>query len=765
MSSPKSIHDSGVEHVDGTAVYVADIHAGPKMLVGLAVYSPHAHARITHRNGDVAANMPGIRGVYFANDIPGDNHIGPILHDEPLLAEELVECTGQAVAFILGESEEACRLAAAHVTITYEALPAILEIREAVRQGSFLTTPHTIQRGNIEQALHNAPIQIQGEAHNGAQNHFYLETQAAVSYPEEQGRIRVLSSTQHPTEMQRMVASVLGLPQSYVICDVPRMGGGFGGKESQSTNYGCLAALGTHLTGCPVKVVLDRDQDMRMTGNRHPFWSKYHAAFDEQGHILGLQVDIYSDGGWVSDLSTAIMDRALFHLDNAYYIPTVRFVGQVCKTNLPSNTAFRGFGGPQGIVVIEKIMNEAAERLGLDPAELRRRNFYGPQTGIKAPYGQVLNEIRLTRIYDELMQSSDYVQRRAEIDTFNQSQRFVKRGIGFQPVKFGISFTNSLLNQAGALLLVYADGTVQMNHGGTEMGQGLHTKMRAVCAQHLGIPAEHVRIMTTSTEKVPNTSPTAASSGSDLNGQAVRIACDTLKERMIPIAANMLDASPDETWVFKNGMVYTEAKPDQGISFSELAKNCWLQRVSLSATGFYATPGIAYDRDKGQGTPFFYYAYGASVLEVEVNTLTGEHRLRRVDILHDVGNPLIPEIDKGQVEGAFVQGLGWLTCEEVLYGDEGQLLTHGPSTYKIPAAGDIPVVFNVDLLDRAPQPEVIGGSKAVGEPPFMHGIAVVTALRHAISACHKPGTPIKLGLPATPESILRAIEGEPLLRF
>ena len=765
MSSLKSVHDSGIEHVDGTAVYVADIDAGVKMLVGLAVYSPHAHARIVSRNGAEAAAMPGIRGVYFAKDIPGDNHIGPIVHDEPLLAEDIVECTGQAVAFILGDTAEACRLAAEKVEIVYDLLPAILDIREAVRQSSFLTTPHTIQRGEIDTVLNTAPIQIRGEAHNGAQNHFYLETQAAVSYPEEQGRIRVLSSTQHPTEMQRMVASVLGLPQSDVICDVPRMGGGFGGKESQSTNYGCLAALGTHITGCPVKVVLDRDQDMRMTGNRHPFWSKYQAAFDTDGRILGLQVDIYSDGGWVSDLSTAIMDRALFHLDNAYYIPSVRFVGQVCKTNLPSNTAFRGFGGPQGIVVIEKIMNEAADQLSMDPAELRRRNFYGPQTGITAPYGQTLNEIRLTRIYDELMQTSNYAQRRADIETFNKANRFVKRGIGFQPVKFGISFTNSLLNQAGALLLVYADGTVQMNHGGTEMGQGLHTKMRSVCAQHLGILPEQVRIMRTSTEKVPNTSPTAASSGSDLNGQAVRIACDTLKERMIPIAAGLLNADQEDSFIFQDGVVHIEEHPTRRISFAEVAKACWLQRVSLSATGFYATPGIAYDRDKGQGTPFFYFAYGASVLEVEVHTLTGEHRLRRVDILHDVGNPLIPEIDKGQVEGAFVQGLGWLTCEEVLYAEDGRLLTHGPSTYKIPAAGDIPTEFNVDLLQRAPQPNVIGGSKAVGEPPFMHGITVVTALHHAISACHEPGTSFELGLPATPESILRAIEGERLLRF
>ena len=761
--SPRSVHESGVEHANGSAVYVADLPVPKGTLVGRVVMSPYAHAKIIHRSAEAARNVPGVEAIYFADDIPGDNHIGPILHDEPIV-EDRVEATGQAVALVVGHSAEACRLAAEQVIVEYEPLPPILTIREAVAAQSFLTTPHRIRRGDVDAALDSAHLRFQGEAHNGAQNHFYLETQAAFCIPEEQGRFRILSSTQHPTEMQRMAASVLGIPQHEVICDVPRMGGGFGGKESQSTNWGCLAAVASYYTKKPVKIVLDRDEDMRMTGNRHPFWSRYEAGFDKNGKITALKVEIYSDGGWVSDLSTAIMDRALFHLDNAYFIPHLDFVGQVCKTNLPSNTAFRGFGGPQGMVVIEEVFNQAAAKLGIEPAALRKRNFYGPDTGTEAPYGQSLNHIRLERIFDELMQSSDYEVRRTEIERFNAEHKYVKRGIGFQPVKFGISFTNAMLNQAGALVLIYADGSVQLNHGGTEMGQGLHTKMRSVCSSVLGQELSHIRVMRTSTEKVPNTSPTAASSGSDLNGQAVRVACETIKGRMIPVAAQLLGAEPDNDWVFENGRIYAASSPAQSVAFAEVAKQCWIQRVSLSSTGFYATPGIAYDRDAGQGTPFFYYAYGASVVEVEVNTLTGEHRMTRADILHDVGNPLIPAIDKGQVEGAFVQGLGWLTCEEVLYADDGRLITHGPSTYKIPAAGDIPLEFNVNLLQRAEQPGVIGGSKAVGEPPFMLGIGVLTALRHAISSARTDdGTPLELGVPATPEAILRAIENQPLL--
>ena len=753
-------HESGVEHANGKAVYVADIPVPEGTLVGYILCSPHAHARILRTDASRARKHPGIQTILFAQDIPGDNAIGPIVHDEPILASDRVEFVGQAVALIVGKDIATCRAAAAHIEVEYESLEACLSIEEAIKQEAYLTDPHIIARGDVEQALTDAPLRRAGEAWNGAQNHFYLETQAAFAIPEEQGQIRVLSSTQHPTEMQRMVAHVLGVPHHMIICDVPRMGGGFGGKESQSTNFGCLAALAAQYTGCPVKICLERDQDMQMTGNRHPFWSRYDVGFDETGKILAFKVDIFSDGGWVSDLSTAIMDRALFHLDNAYFIPALRFEGRVCKTNLPSNTAFRGFGGPQGMVVIEEAINQIAEQLHLDPAEVRRRNFYGPDTGTHAPYGQALTHIRLQRIWTELSASSAYASRRAAIDVFNQTSPYVKRGIGFQPIKFGISFTASLLNQAGALVLIYSDGSVQLNHGGTEMGQGLHTKMRAVCAHILGISSDRVRVMCTSTEKVPNTSPTAASSGSDLNGQAIANACQELRERMAPVAREMLQCAENSPLKFSGGKITATANPHKSIGFHEVTHQCWVQRVSLAATGFYATPGIAYDRERGQGTPFFYYAYGAAVVEVEVHTLTGEHRMRRADILHDVGNPLIPSIDLGQVEGAFIQGVGWVTCEEVLYDDQGKLLTHGPSTYKIPAVGDAPHDFRVALLDRADQPGVIGGSKAVGEPPFMLGIGVITALRHAILSANSSTEPLILSIPATPESILRAICGE-----
>jgi xanthine dehydrogenase large subunit len=521
-----------------------------------------------------------------------------------------------------------------------------------------------------------------------------------------------------------------------------------------------MAALGAYVTGRPVKVWLNRDEDMRQTGKRHPFFSRFRAGFSEDGELLALDVNIFSDGGFSLDLSPAVMDRALFHLDGAYHISNVRFCGRVCKTHLPSNTAFRGFGGPQGVFVVEEAINRAAERLGIDPTTLRLRNLYGPAPRNTTHFGQEVRHNRLPRIAGELLESSEYQRRAEEIARINAQNKWVKRGIGLQLVKFGISFTNAILNQAGALLHIYADGTVQLNHGGTEMGQGLHTKMLTVCAHELGVPVESVRAMPTSTEKVPNTSATAASAGSDLNGQAVRGACDTLKQRMAPVACDLLGVSAERApmLTFAGGAVTDPERPERSITFSELAKTCWLRRVSLSATGYYSTPGIQYDPVAGRGTPFFYFAFGGAVVEVEVHGLTGEHRVIRADILHDVGDSLVPSIDKGQVEGAFVQGLGWLTCEEVLFRADGTAVTTGPSTYKIPAFGDPPLDFRVALLEQASQPEVIHGSKAVGEPPFLLAIGAITALRRAIGAFGPPRQEVDLALPATPEAILRAVE-------
>jgi len=596
-------------------------------------------------------------------------------------------------------------------------------------------------------------VVVQGELRTGGQDHFYLETQASVALPGEADTIHMLSSTQHPAEAQKMVAQILGIGANRVSCEVPRMGGGFGGKESQSTTWACLAALGAWLTRRPCKLWLSRSEDMAMTGGRHPFLGRYRAGFEADGRLLALDVHLWSDGGWTADLSAPVLDRALFHLDNAYFVPHLRFEGRICRSNRPSNTAFRGFGGPQGMAVCEDALRQGAAALGLSPTVLRRRSYYGPAPRDRAPYGQLVPAPRIAAMHDQLVAQVDLAARQAQVAAFNACSVHLKRGLDLMPLKFGISFTNSLLNQAGALVLIYADGTVQLNHGGTEMGQGLHTKMRAVCADVLGVPADQVRQMPTHTEKVPNTSPTAASSGSDLNGQAVYQACLILRERMAPVAAAMLGATPAELrW--HGGRVWSA--PERSVSFAELASQCWLDRISLSSTGFYATPGIAYDRDVGQGTPFFYFAYGIALIEVEVMGLTGEHRLRRVDILHDVGDSLVPSIDRGQVEGAFIQGLGWLTGEEVRIDPDGAQRTKGPSTYKVPAMGDVPLELNVTLLPDVTQPGTIGGSKAVGEPPFMLALGVVGALEQAIAAFG--AQPFRLGLPATPEAILRAVE-------
>ena len=745
-------HESGLKHTSGEARYVDDMPHPAGMLVGLGVMSPHAHARISAMDLSAARAVEGVYAVLSAEDIPGENLVGPIFHDEPVLAEGIVHYHGQLVAFVVGSSYEACREARALVHVDYEVLPALLDIESARQAGAVLTEPHHIRRGDVDEALKGASEVVSAGTRNGYQDHFYLETQAALALPLEDGCVHLYSSTQHPTEVQKMVAHVLDIAANKVVCEVPRMGGAFGGKESQATPYACLAALGATLTGRPVKVWLDRGDDMRQTGKRHPFSADYSAAFEPDGRLSALRVDIVANGGWSIDLTPAIVDRALFHLDNAYYLEHVDFVGQSVRTNLPSNTAFRGFGGPQGMLVVEEAINRYSERKGLDPAEVRRLNFYGAPGRDTTPYGQPVSDNRLERVFDELMASSDYAARRAEIEAFNRGSGNLKRGIGFQPVKFGISFTKSILNQAGALVLVYADGSVQLNHGGTEMGQGLHTKMRAICADALGVGVDQVRVMHTATDKVPNTSATAASSGSDLNGQAVAQACEIVRERMRPVAAELLECPADQVR-FEAG----EARgPEGALPFSELAQACWVKQISLSATGFYRTPGITYDYASGRGRPFYYFAYGGAVTEVELSALTGEHRVLRVDILHDVGNSLIPSIDRGQVEGAYVQGLGWLTMEEVLYGDDGRLLTPGPSTYKIPAIGDVPRDFRVNLLERAPQPGVIHGSKAVGEPPFMLAISALTALRHAITSLGPEGREVELVSPATPEAILRA---------
>jgi xanthine dehydrogenase large subunit len=728
------------------------------MLHGHVVASPVARGRISSIDISGALLVPGVFAVLTAGDIPAINDISPFAHDEELLATREVYCIGQSIALVVAADLAAGRAGAAALEIELEELPAVLSVREAIAEERFIGAPHVMRRGDVEAALSGADLRISGEVETGGQDHFYLETHCALALPDEDGTYEIHSSTQHPAEVQAKVGEVLGISRQKVVVKTRRMGGGFGGKETQAAHFAAFAALGVMHTGRPVKIWLNRDQDMVQTGKCHPFFFRYEVGFFKEGRLVALKVEAFSDGGWSADLSAAILDRALFHLDNAYHIPALLFEGKVCRTNVSSNTAFRGFGGPQGMVVVERVMNRAAEALGMDPADVRRLNYYGSETGTVTPYWQEVKDIRLQRIHDELIDSSEYRRRRAEIEAFNAQSRWTKRGISFQPVKFGISFTASFLNQAGALVLVFSDGSVQINHGGTEMGQGLHTKMMIVCAHELGIDPQDVRVMSTATDKVPNTSATAASSGSDLNGQAVKAACATIRERMRPVAAGLLGLAGGKApgIVFEGGRV-THADASTETSFAEVALASYMAQVSLSATGYYRTPDITYDREAGRGKPFHYFAYGGAVLEVEVNGLTGEHRVTRADILHDVGDSLVPTVDKGQVEGGFIQGLGWLTCEELVFDERGFLRTHSPDTYKIPSVGQAPVDFRVDLLARAPQPDVIYGSKAVGEPPFMLAIAVLGALRQAIGGFGAEPTGVDLSIPCTPESVLRAV--------
>ncbi len=756
-------HESALRHVTGEAVYVDDMPHPLGLLHAMIWPSRWARARIERIEKRSALTVPGVHAVLTADDIPGKNNVGPVFHDEPVLAAGEVWCKGQPVAVVIAETREACREAVARLVVKATELPAVLGIERALAAESFHGTPHVVRRGDPEGQLQGAPHRLQGEVENGGQEHFYLETHAALCVPGEDGHLRVYSSTQHPSEVQAHVAHALARGRHDVVVTCPRMGGAFGGKETQAAGIAVLAALGTHHTARPVKCWLDRDTDMTVTGRRHPFRSTYDVGFDDEGRILGLSVDLVSDGGWAADLSLAIVDRAVFHVDNAYWLPHVHIRARVAKTNTTSNTAFRGFGGPQGMAVIENVMERVAAHLGRDPLEVRRINFYGGDHD-HTPYGQQVKDFRIPRMVDELVERADLHRRRALVEAFNQSHRWRKRGLALTPVKFGISFTASFLNQAGAYVVLYSDGTAQLNHGGTEMGQGLYTKMLAVCAHALGIPLGRVRHMPTSTDKVPNTSATAASSGADLNGQAVHAACRQLVDRLRPVAADLLGVDPTavtlaaETHqrpVLDGAPAWAWSDDGRMLSLAEVAGAAYLRQIPMAAAGFYATPDIGYDRARGHGKPFHYFAYGVGLSEVELDGLTGEWKLLRADLLHDVGDSLSHDIDVGQVEGAFAQGLGWLTMEELVFDADGGLLSHSPSTYKIPAVGDIPRALHVHLLERAPQDDVIYGSKAVGEPPFNLAIGTHVALSRAASAF---GTPVQVPMPATTEALLFAVQ-------
>ena len=757
-------HESAALHVTGSALYVDDVARRRPMLEIWPVTSPHAHARITSVDTSEAEREPGVACVLVAGDVPGRNDVGAVRHDEPLFAVDEVLYHGQVVALVVGDSADLCRRAAAKVKVGYEPLPAVLGARVAIAQGSFHTLPHVIKRGDSDAALAKSPQRLQGEIDIGGQEHFYLEAHAAWAEAGEDGEIFVSSSTQHPSEVQAVVSHVLDVPRNKVTVQSPRMGGGFGGKETQGNAWAALVALAAKRTSRPVRVQLDRDLDMQITGKRHPFHGRYDVGFDDSGKLLAANVDLVADGGWSLDLSESICDRAVFHLDNAYYLPAVTFTGRVARTNVTSHTAFRGFGGPQGMVVMEDILDRIARTLGLRPEVVRERNLYrGSGETNTTHYGQELGDERIPLLWRTLSASAQVEARRETIDAFNAASPTIKRGIAITPVKFGISFTATWLNQAGALVLVYRDGTVQVNHAGTEMGQGLYTKMKGVVMRELGLPAETIRVMRTQTDKVPNKSATAASSGSDLNGAAVRAACVILRERLAPIAAELINAEssiivPESAVLFERGIVRAPQVPGVEISFERLTERAYMKQVSLSAQGFYRTPGIGYDKSKGRGNPFYYFAYGAAVSEVEVDGYTGMKRVVAVDILHDVGESLNAGIDRGQIEGGFVQGMGWLTGEELCWSKDGKLLTHSASTYQIPSIGDAPQRFTVSLLPNAAQDGVIHGSKAVGEPPLMLAISVREAIRDAIAAFGAPGGEVPLPSPATHEAILAAVK-------
>lgn len=758
------IHESGEKHVTGEAVYIDDIPVNEQLLVGRVVYSPHAHARIVSFDLSQAKKVAGVHAVLCHKDIPGLNQMGPVVKDEPCLASDEVVCVGQAVFLISAETEDQCLEAEKKIKIKYKPLEPILTLEKAIEKNNLLGPPRTMHRGDAEAALKSSPHTIKGILRTGAAEHWYLETQICLCIPGEGREINAFSSTQHPSETQALIAGVLGIRKNDVVVEVRRMGGAFGGKETQGNHAACWSALLCNATKRPVKVRLFRDDDQKMTGKRHRILAKYEVGFEDDGMLSALKVEVNSDAGCATDLSFAILERTMLHTDNCYYVPNFSILARAWKTNLPSNTAFRGFGGPQGMAISETVVDRVARYLRKDAADIRYRNFYGIESRNVTQYGQTVENNRLFLLYDQLMQSSEYSRRRGEVSAFNAANEFQKKGLAVTPVKFGISFTTTYLNQAGALVNVYKDGTVLVNHGGTEMGQGLHTKIHQIAAAEFGVSPDKVKVNATNTSKVPNTSATAASAGADLNGMAVKNAIDTLKSRIATTIVQIFSAEhPDDpslhnSIIFKDDWIIDTDHPDRKILFAEAMPLMNLHQVSLSATGFYKTPNIGWDKVKGWGRPFNYYAFGMCVSEVMVDVLTGQHTLLRTDILHDVGDSLNPAIDMGQVEGGYIQGVGWCTTEEIKWDDKGNLLTHSPDTYKIPSVQDIPKDFRVELLQGVPNPNAIRKSKAVAEPPLMLALSTWLAIKDAVSAVANHELEPEFSLPATNEVILLSIE-------
>lgn len=748
------VHESAEQHVSGEARYIDDrpepegvLHLCPRL-------SDHAHARIRSLDVEPCYRIPGVVAVVTRQQIPGNPDIGALAPGDLLLADSEVNYVGQVVLVVTAETREAARRAAQAAVIDYEVLTPILDVKDALEKQCYVERPFEHRRGDVDAALARAERRLTGEFHVGGQEHFYLETQSALVCPGENRTVTVYASSQNPTEVQKLVASVLGVSQSQVTVEMRRMGGAFGGKESQGAAVACLCAIAARVTGRPVKMCLSRRDDMHITGKRHGFFVRYEVGIDARGVFSGVKIDLAANCGHSLDLSGSIVDRAMFHADNAYYLGDALITGYRCRTHTVSNTAFRGFGGPQGMAAIEQVIEHIARTLHLDPLEVRKRNYYGMADRNVTHYYQPVRQNMLNEITERLEQSAEYGRRRAEIDDFNARHATRRRGLALMPIKFGISFTATFLNQAGALLLVYTDGSVQLNHGGTEMGQGLNTKVAQIVAQVLQIDIASIQVTATHTGKVPNTSPTAASSGADLNGKAAQQAAEIIKQRLVKLLCRLYACEPSDV-EFHNGVVRAGG---QHLTFSEVAHLAWLNQVSLSATGYYRVPGIHYDREAGRGEPFYYFVYGAACAEVAVDTLTGEYQVKRVDILHDAGASLNPALDIGQVEGGFVQGMGWVTTEELMWNRQGRLLTDTGATYKIPTVADIPHDFRVQLLPYTGNAaETVFRSKAVGEPPFMLGMAVWCALQDAV-ARRDEGPHRPLEIPATPERVWRALQ-------
>ncbi len=746
-------HDSALWQVQGNAWYIDDMPE-PAGLLHMAPGYARAAAKgpIAVLDLEAVATAPGVVAVLSAKDIPGPNECSPSIGGDPILADGAIEFHGQVVFAVVAESRVQARRAVRLAHIEVAASDPAVSVEDGLETGEVVLPDYQFLRGDPDRAAAEAPHRATGTLRVGGQEHFYLEGQIAMALPGEGSQMHIHSSTQHPSEVQHLVARMLAVPEARVVCECRRMGGGFGGKESQASQWACLAALGAHATGRAVKLRLDRDDDMVMTGKRHDVLAEYSYGHDEKGRVLGVDVTFNARCGYSADLSLGVCDRTLFHTDNAYFYPSARIHSRRVKTNTVSNTAFRGFGGPQGMMFAEHMMDEIAIRLGLDPLDVRKRNLYGPNRDV-TPYGMKITDNIAPRVVRALETSADYRRRRKEARAFNKANRFLKKGIALTPVKFGIAFTLKHLNQAGALVHVYTDGSVQVNHGGTEMGQGLYTKVAQVVAEEFGIDFAHVQITATKTDKVPNTTPTAASSGSDLNGMAAKRAAGAIKERMTELACRLYQVGKSQVRFANNRVQVGE----RDISFADLANTCFLERVSLSSTGYFATPKITWDRDRAEGQPFLYFAYGAACAEVTIDTWTGEMRVDRVDIIHDVGKSLNPALDIGQIEGGFVQGMGWLTTEELVFDDAGRLTTHAPSTYKIPTASDVPEDFRVTLWDSKGNKEpTIYRSKAVGEPPLMLAISVFSAITDAVASL-RPGRVPPLDAPATPEAIVRAV--------